>query len=134
MTSDKIILGLMRLGYTYHHTAWARGYVRKGESYTDESPRYGIRVHVPNAELSWRVTSYHQVSYYQPRCGIKRIEFKCPRQKNKRHIKVKMWSGNVITIVPCHESWEQFGGVLEELKVTQSIAEKYNKWLHGADK
>ena len=37
------------------------------------------------------------------------------------------------TTVPCCESWEQFGGTTEELRVTVPVADRYNAWLHGAD-
>ena len=64
---------------------------------------------------------------------IKCINFIGQNRKNKRKIKVKMTSGSTITIEPCHESWEQYGGTTEELYITVPIAEEYNNWLHGVD-
>ncbi len=49
----------------------------------------------------------------------------------EREIKVKLNTGSEVTIIPCHSSWEQYGGSLMELRVTQQIAERYNDWLHG---
>lgn len=62
---------------------------------------------------------------------IRNVQFQYVNQPARRRIKVEMTSGNSIYIVRCYESWEQYGGILEELQLTMPIAEKYNDWLHG---
>lgn len=52
---------------------------------------------------------------------------------NEREIKVNLSTGSEVTIIPCHESYEQYGGTLAELQVTCLVAEQYNAWLHGDD-
>lgn len=64
---------------------------------------------------------------------IKKIELVGENRPNKRKVKVTLTNGTKITIVPCHESWEQFGGTTEELRVTVPVADEYNAWLHGAE-
>ena len=63
---------------------------------------------------------------------IKKIELVGTRPKTRK-VKVTLSNGTKITIVACHESWEQFGGTCDELRLTVPVAEKYNAWLHGAD-
>ena len=65
---------------------------------------------------------------------IKKIEFLYEKQPNRREVKVTLNNGTKIHIVKCYESWEQFGGTIDELRVTVPIAEKYNGWLHGGKK
>ena len=65
--------------------------------------------------------------------AIKKIEKLFENQIKKRKVKVTLANKTVIYIVPCYESWEQYGGTVEELKLTVPIAEKYNRWLHGND-
>lgn len=62
---------------------------------------------------------------------IKSISFQYVNQPARRRVKVSMKSGNNIYIVPCHESWEQYGGFFEELQHTVDLADKCNGWLHG---
>ena len=62
---------------------------------------------------------------------IKRIDFQFRNQPARRRVKVTMKSGNKIYIIPCHESWEQYGGLLEELQKTSELADRCNGWLHG---
>ena len=62
---------------------------------------------------------------------IKKIEFLFEKQIKRRKIKVTLSNGTVIYIVACYESWQQYGGTIDELKITVPIAEKYNRWLHG---
>lgn len=64
---------------------------------------------------------------------IKSIAFQYANQPARRRVKVTMKSGNKIYIIPCYESWEQYGGFLEELQRTVDIAEKCNGWLHGEE-
>lgn len=52
-------------------------------------------------------------------------------RKKGRKIMVKLSNGTRITIEPCYESWEQYGGTTEELYITMPIAERYNGWLHS---
>lgn len=67
---------------------------------------------------------------------MKRIYIKCvyflgQRRKNDRMIKVKLSNGAVVKIVACWESWEQYSATVDEKRVTLSIAERFNDWLHG---
>ena len=64
---------------------------------------------------------------------IKKVEFLYKNQPNRRKIKITMKSGNIIYIESCCESWQQYGGSVEELYKTMKIAEKFNNWLHGKD-
>lgn len=64
---------------------------------------------------------------------IKKIELIGQNRPKTRKVKVTLTNGTKITIVPCCESWEQFGGTTEELRVTVPVADKYNAWLHGAE-
>ena len=64
---------------------------------------------------------------------IKKIELIGQNRPKTRKVKVTLTNGTKITIIPCHESWEQFGGTTEELRVTVPVADKYNAWLHGAE-
>jgi hypothetical protein len=64
---------------------------------------------------------------------IKKIELIGQNRPKNRKVKVTLTNGTKITIVPCCESWEQFGGTTEELRVTVPVADRYNAWLHGAD-
>lgn len=48
-----------------------------------------------------------------------------------REVLVTLSNGTEIHIVACYESWQQYGGTVEELRVSLPIAEKYNAWLHG---
>lgn len=59
--------------------------------------------------------------------GIEKVELLI----ENREVKVTMKSGSEIHIVACYNSWQQYGGLLEEEQATVPIAEKYNDWLHG---
>lgn len=48
-----------------------------------------------------------------------------------RQVEVTLSNGTVIKIEKCCESWQQYGGTIEELGLTVDIAERYNNWLHG---
>lgn len=50
---------------------------------------------------------------------------------DKRWITVQLNTGSKIHIVPCYESWQQYGGTEDELSYTMDIAEAFNDWLHG---
>ena len=50
-----------------------------------------------------------------------------------RQVEVTLSNGTVIKIEKCHESWQQYGGTIEELGMTVDIAERYNNWLHGIE-
>jgi len=62
---------------------------------------------------------------------IKKIEKLYENQPSRRKIKVTLTNGTRIYIEKCYESWEQYGGTAEELKLTVPVANKYNAWLHG---
>lgn len=50
-----------------------------------------------------------------------------------RQVKVTLSNGTVIKIEKCYESWQQYGGTVEELGMTVDIAERYNNWLHSIE-
>lgn len=62
---------------------------------------------------------------------VSKIELQYVNQPSRRRIKVHLSNGANIYIVPCYESFEQYGGTIEELRITLPIAYKYNAWLHG---
>lgn len=62
---------------------------------------------------------------------VSKIELRGVSRKEKRSIKVTLTNGTRITIAPCHESWEQYGGTRDELYITVPVAERFNAWLHG---
>lgn len=66
---------------------------------------------------------------------IKQIAFNYPPYfAEYRYIDVLLTTGNVIIIESDnYDSWIQYGGTPDELKMTAPIAEKYNDWLHGED-
>lgn len=65
--------------------------------------------------------------------SIKKIELLYVNKPKKRKVKVTLSNNTKIYIERCYESWEQYGGTMNELFITQPIAEKYNVWLHGHD-
>ena len=50
-----------------------------------------------------------------------------------RQVEVTLSNGTVIKIEKWYESWQQYGGTIEELGMTVDIAERYNNWLHGIE-
>ena len=65
--------------------------------------------------------------------SVKKIELLNEDKVEDREVKVTLSNGTEVHIVACHESYEQYGGCVEELKKTIDIAERYNAWLHGED-
>lgn len=67
--------------------------------------------------------------------GVKvvRIDLLNADDIENRQVKVTLSNGTEITIVRCWESWEQYGGTTDELRITINIADKYNNWLHGLE-
>ena len=63
--------------------------------------------------------------------SVKKIELLNEDKVEDREVKVTLSNGTEVHIVACHESYEQYGGCVEELKKTIDIAERYNAWLHG---
>jgi len=55
------------------------------------------------------------------------------RYLESRQLRITLNTGSEITAEACHESWEQWGGIHEELCFTQSIVETHNDWLHGGE-
>lgn len=49
----------------------------------------------------------------------------------EREIIVSLSNGAEVHISACYESWEQWGGTIDDLYVTMPIAERNNAWLHG---
>lgn len=71
------------------------------------------------------------MGYMNRNIAIRRIEFLYVNQLKRRKIKVALTNGTIIYIQPCHDSYEQYGGTSDELRLTVSIAERFNSWLHG---
>lgn len=65
--------------------------------------------------------------------GIVKVEKVNENDKANRELKITMKSGSEIRVVPCHNSWEQYGGLLDEQWATVDVCNKYNDWLHGID-
>lgn len=65
--------------------------------------------------------------------SVKKIELLNEDKVEDREVKVTLSNGTEVHIVACYESYEQYGGCVEELKKTIDIAERYNAWLHGED-
>ena len=65
--------------------------------------------------------------------GIEKIELLNVEDVKKREVIVTMKSGSKINIISCYESWQQYGGTLDEQWETVFVAKKFNKWLHGKD-
>lgn len=65
---------------------------------------------------------------------VSKIQLQYVNQPQRRRIKVHLSNGTNVYIVRCYESYEQYGGTIDELRITLPIAEKYNSWLHGEQK
>jgi len=65
--------------------------------------------------------------------SIKKIEYLGENRKDRK-LKITLNNGAVINAEKCHESWQQWGGSTEELKITMPTVEKHNEWLHGGKK
>ena len=65
--------------------------------------------------------------------SVKKIDLLNTDKVEDREVKVTLSNGTEVHIVACQESYEQYGGCVEELKKTIDIAERYNAWLHGED-
>ena len=61
---------------------------------------------------------------------VRKIELLYVNQPNRRKVKVTLTNGTRIYIERCYESLQQYCGTIDELRVSQPIAEEYNKWLH----
>lgn len=48
-----------------------------------------------------------------------------------REVHVKMSNDELVKIVPCYESWEQYNSYRDILSITVDVAERVNGWLHG---
>ena len=66
--------------------------------------------------------------------SIKKVEFLYENQLERRKLKITLSNKTKVYVEPCQESWEQYGGTVDELRITMPIAQKYNKWLHGGKK
>ncbi|MBT9176518.1 MAG: hypothetical protein DDT20_00837 [Firmicutes bacterium] len=53
---------------------------------------------------------------------------------SRRALKFRLSNGTTIRAEACHESWQQWGGAVEELYVTMPTVEAHNDWLHGGEK
>ena len=62
---------------------------------------------------------------------IKKIQHLWANTVSRRQLKITLSNGTVIRADACHESWEQYGGTTDELRITQDIVERNNAWLHG---
>ena len=73
-------------------------------------------------------------SSLRPKPEIENIEFIDDGDVEDREVTVTLSNGTKIHIVPCYDSWEQYGGTEDELRITVPIANKCNRWLHGSGK
>ena len=64
---------------------------------------------------------------------IKNIEFIDNGNVDERECVCTLSNGTQIHIASCYESWEQWGGVREELGITVDVADYVNDWLHGGE-
>jgi hypothetical protein len=62
---------------------------------------------------------------------IKSISYIGENRKNDRKLKIKLSNGSTIQAAKCYESWEQWGGTIDELRLTMPIVDSHNEWLHG---
>lgn len=65
---------------------------------------------------------------------IKKIEYLRKRTKTRRQLKITLSNKRVIRAEACHESWEQWGGTVDELYITMPIVMRHNDWLHGGSR
>ena len=65
---------------------------------------------------------------------VKKIEYLYENQPKRRQLKLKLSNDTAIRAEACYESWQQWGGTMEELYVTMPIVEAHNDWLHGGEK
>ena len=65
--------------------------------------------------------------------SVNKIELLNVDKVEDREVVVTLNNSTQIHIVACHESWEQYGGTIDEMKITAPIAEQYNGWLHGEE-
>ena len=64
---------------------------------------------------------------------IKTIKFLNHDDLENRKVVVTLDNGTQIHIVACCESFEQYGGTIDELSTTIDIAYAVNDWLHIED-
>ena len=64
---------------------------------------------------------------------IKVKEIRLLSHKREREIMIILNTGTVISAAPCYESYEQWGGSIEELQITGPIVSALNDWLHGSE-
>lgn len=62
---------------------------------------------------------------------IRAIRYLYEKRPRQRQLRMTLSNGTKITAEACHESWQQWGGIVEELRVTMPIVEAHNEWLHG---
>ena len=63
--------------------------------------------------------------------SIKKIEYLYENRKNKRELKITLSNKTIIRACACYESFEQYGGTVDELYLTLRTVERHNIWLHG---
>ena len=62
---------------------------------------------------------------------IKKIQHLWKNNVSRRQLKVTLTNGTIIRADACYESYEQYGGTYDELRITSDIVERNNAWLHG---
>lgn len=62
---------------------------------------------------------------------IKKIQHLYKNNVSRRQLKITLTNGTIIRADACYESWEQYGGCADELRITVDIVERNNRWLHG---
>ena len=61
---------------------------------------------------------------------VRKVELLYVNQPARRKVKVTLTNSTRIYIERSWESWQQYGGTLDECRVSMPYAEKYNEWLH----
>ncbi len=65
---------------------------------------------------------------------IKEIRFLSENCPSKRQLKITLSNGTVVRARAWFESWEQWGGTVDELWITESTTNRYDEWLHGGER
>lgn len=61
---------------------------------------------------------------------ITNIEHNNAKNPKNREVLVTLNNGTTVHIESCYESWQQWGGNVDELRVTVDVADMVNDWLH----
>lgn len=65
---------------------------------------------------------------------IKSIQYLYENQKSRRQLKITLSNKTIVRAESCSESWEQWGGTVDELYITMPVVQSHNSWLHGGER